>query len=230
MSKVLESTSTPEKKDPLRKTLDNNREVWNKLHHNGYGGYSGEKRALKWLDLLLVNIPEGWVTQEMRVLDIGCGKGDWMRLFASMTHEVHGVDISKEAVDLGRQQLADLENVHFHVTEGDNLSMFEDETFDLVYSAHCFQHIPKAATFRYFLEARRVMKPSGYFVFQVITRPTKNQLDIGFIKTEMSIGFSQQLLTQIISESGLRLEAINPQTTPKKPWLWVVARKGQNGG
>lgn len=219
-----------EEKGSLQKILDNNREVWNELHRKGYWGYSGGERVLKSLDLLLGNIPEGWITQEKKVLDIGCGKGDWMRLFASMAHEIHGVDISKEAIALGRQQLADLENVHFHVTEGDNLSMFEDEVFDLVYSMQCFQHIPKAVTFRYFLEVRRVMKPSGYFVFQVITKPTRNQLDVEFIATEETIGFSHQLLTQMIGESGLKLEAINPQTTPKWHWFWVVARKGQNGG
>ena len=146
-----------------------------------------------------------------------------MNALSSRMCEIHGVDISKEAIIIGRKNLGHLENLHFHVTEGDNLSMFEDGTIDLVYSIHCFQHIPKAVTLKYFLEAKRVMKQTGYFVFQVVNKPHKNQLDIGLIKRETTIGFSPELLTQMINESGLKLEAITPQ--PNYPWLWVVARK-----
>lgn len=210
--------------DIREKILRNNQEVWNRLHREGYRGYSGKERALKWLKLLLLNLPER-INENMVLLDIGCGKGHWMEAFSPLVGEVHGVDISEEAVKLGRQRLSHLENVYFNVTEGDNLSMFNDETFDLVYSVHCFQHIPKKATLSYMIESWRVLKFSGYLVFQVITKPEKNPLDVELINREVTIGFNRELLVQMISKSGLALKAINLQRSPDWPWFWVVAHK-----
>ena len=101
------------------------------------------------------------------VLEIGCGIGRVLQHLADGCREVHGIDISREMVDRGAQRLAHLPNVHFHHGNGYDLGVFEDQRFDLVFSAFVFQHMPKTIAFNYMLEAARVLKPDGTFRLQV---------------------------------------------------------------
>ena len=101
------------------------------------------------------------------VLEIGCGTGRIMQHLAASYREVHGIDISSKMVEQGTHRLAQLENVHFHHGNGYDLEPFADESFDLVYSALVFQHMPKTIAYNYLLEARRVLRPGGLLSFQV---------------------------------------------------------------
>lgn len=101
------------------------------------------------------------------VLEIGCGIGRVLQHLASGCREVHGVDISREMVAKGAERLAHLPNVHFHHGNGYDLGNFADATFDLVYSAYVFQHMPKTIAFNYMTEACRVLKPDGVFWLEV---------------------------------------------------------------
>jgi ubiquinone/menaquinone biosynthesis C-methylase UbiE len=102
-----------------------------------------------------------------RVLDIGCGTGRIMRHAASWCRVIHGVDISAEMVRQGREQLADLPNVHLHVGNGYDLGGFESGSFDLVYSVVALQHMPRTVAFNYLCEAHRVLTQGGTMWFYV---------------------------------------------------------------
>jgi ubiquinone/menaquinone biosynthesis C-methylase UbiE len=101
------------------------------------------------------------------VLEIGCGTGRIMQHLAASYREVHGIDISSRMVEQGTHRLAHLENVHFHHGNGYDLEPFANESFDLVYSALVFQHMPKTIAYNYLLEAKRVLRPGGLLSFQV---------------------------------------------------------------
>jgi ubiquinone/menaquinone biosynthesis C-methylase UbiE len=101
------------------------------------------------------------------VLEIGCGIGRVMQYLAGRYREVHGIDISSEMVKQGERRLGHLSNVHLHHGNGYDLDPLADESFDLVYSAFVFQHMPKTTAYNYFLEIRRVLRPGGLFTFQV---------------------------------------------------------------
>lgn len=216
--------------------LKNNREVWEKLHREGYRGYRKTEHADQKLDVLTRNLPKGWLDKDKVLLEIGCGIGHWMEELSCMVRDVFGVDISKEAVKLGEKRLRHLENVFFDVTKGNELSMFYNNNIDLVYSFGLFQHIPRQATADYIKEAYRVLKMNGLLVFQVITYfdSKLNQKDIGFIQRYETIGHTEKQLKDMIFSSKLTLEAINRQllTTKHKAWcawLWVTARKTPHG-
>lgn len=101
------------------------------------------------------------------VLEIGCGVGRLLRPLATRAREVWGVDIAPTMVELGRQHLASLPNVHLHVTTG-RLEMIPSASLDFAYSIIVFQHIPtKAAISTYLAEVARVLKGGGVFKFQV---------------------------------------------------------------
>ena len=103
-----------------------------------------------------------------RALEIGCGIGRTTRAFADMFGEVYGVDFSTAMIDKAKELNEGKRNLFFMTNNGVDLSAFEDNFFNCVFSFACFQH---AASFRiiegYIREIGRVLKPGGLFKFQV---------------------------------------------------------------
>ena len=98
---------------------------------------------------------------DTRVLDIGCGTGRVMEHLAPWCREVHGIDISERMVAGGRERLAHLSNVQFHLGNGYDLAGFEDGSFDVVYSIVALQHMPRTVAYNYLLESNRVLTEDG---------------------------------------------------------------------
>jgi len=99
-----------------------------------------------------------------RALEIGCGPGRLMKPLSRNFGEIHGVDVSDVMIALARERLAGIPQAHVHATDGTDLSMFADDSFDFVYSYAVFQHIPDPRIITgYMHEIRRVLKPGGVF-------------------------------------------------------------------
>jgi len=97
-----------------------------------------------------------------RALEIGCGPGRLLRPMSRHFVQIDGVDVSDEMIALARKKLADIPHAHAHATDGSSLALFEDATFDFVYSYAVFQHIPsREVVFSYLREAHRVLKTGG---------------------------------------------------------------------
>jgi ubiquinone/menaquinone biosynthesis C-methylase UbiE len=96
-----------------------------------------------------------------RVLDIGCGDGRAVALFAGQAVEYEGLDASTELINLARRDHAD-HLATFRV--GSMLSLpYENESFDSVLILSSLHHMPSAAERRQaLLEATRVLKPGGH--------------------------------------------------------------------
>jgi ubiquinone/menaquinone biosynthesis C-methylase UbiE len=111
-------------------------------------------------------------TGEEAMLEIGCGVGRMTKYFAGRFRHVTGVDVSSEMIRQARENLAGLANVRLDVGNGSDLSIYDDASFDFVFSYIVFQHIPDPnVTLGYIGEAGRVLRPSGSFYFQVNTMP-----------------------------------------------------------
>src|ERR1039458_7336986 len=89
----------------------------------------------------LVRLPEA-PAEARRALEIGCGPGRLMLPMSAHFGEIHGVDISAEMAAKAQEALRGVPHAHVHVTTGDGLGMFPDESFDFIYSYIVFQHIP----------------------------------------------------------------------------------------
>ena len=99
----------------------------------------------------------GKLAEGARVLEIGCGGGQMRGWFQARGVQYVGVDISKTRVFEWLQAHGGpdfLCDAHF--------LPFEDARFDVVYAAAVTEHI--ACPIRYAQEARRVLKPGGYFL------------------------------------------------------------------
>lgn len=91
-----------------------------------------------------------------RVLDIGCGNGRLLNMFAEKsTFDGYGTDISTEMIKEARKQNPQMS---FEVSRCDDLP-FSDNTFDIITVCAAFHHFPDIHAFS--KEAYRVLKPNG---------------------------------------------------------------------
>jgi len=93
------------------------------------------------------------IKRGMRLLEIGCGRGEFLSHFKDMGAEVYGVDLSPEAKNLSKDLAITQCNL-----ERDKLS-FEDNYFDVVFNKSFLEHLRDPENF--FTEAYRTLKPGG---------------------------------------------------------------------
>lgn len=100
-----------------------------------------------------------YIEPGLRVLDVGCGPGDLSIRLSGHCHEVWGVDITPEMIEIAEKKLEDeCENVFFQEADACELP-FESFSFDTVMSVNALQTMtePEAAL----QEMSRVLKPGG---------------------------------------------------------------------
>jgi len=166
----------------------------------------GNKRGNKWdpaeffntgrieIENLMAEIG-GWSDKRDKALDFGCGVGRLTRALGGHYREAYGVDVSEAMVS---KATLSTPGCHFRVNNADDLRLFGDEMFDLVYSNMVLQHLPsKEMISRYITEFFRVANPGGLVVFQVPSRKA--------LKSQLQLKRSTYRLLRAV---GVRSEAI----------------------
>jgi SAM-dependent methyltransferase len=109
-------------------------------------------------------------------LDFGCGVGRLTQALAVHFEAVHGVDIAPSMIGLARRYNRYPERCTYHLNDREELAIFGDGTFDLIYSNITLQHMEPRFARGYLRELLRVLAPQGVLVFQLPSRPTKEAL------------------------------------------------------
>ena len=112
--------------------------------------------------LRLLGDPQG-----REVLEVGCGGGQNAVAFKKRgAARVVGVDLSDAQIAYARA-LAQREGVaaEFRSGNAEDLRPFDDASFDIVFSAHCFSYVQRLD--RTFREVYRVLRPGGRFAFSL---------------------------------------------------------------
>ena len=175
----------------------------------------------------------GWLRHEMRrlpapphecrALEIGCGPARLIRPLSASFAEIHGVDVSDRMIEIGRRNLAGIENANVTANSGADLSGFADGSIDFIYSYAVFQHIPsREVVFRYLREAGRVLKAGGILTFQLNGLPQ----DAPGFSTWDGTRVSPSALMAIAREVDcqiLALEGVDSQ------YMWTTWRKRSPG-
>ncbi|WP_245587762.1 class I SAM-dependent methyltransferase [Desulfovibrio inopinatus] len=105
------------------------------------------------------NILTKYMDPTLRVLDVGCGPGSLSIRLSEKCHEVWGVDVTPEMIEIAEKKLVcDPTNVCFQQADACELP-FDDYSFDTVMSVNALQTMdqPEIAL----MEMNRVLKPGG---------------------------------------------------------------------
>jgi SAM-dependent methyltransferase len=124
-----------------------------------------------------------------RCLDFGCGVGRLTQALAGHFDLVDGVDIAQSMIERARRRNKHGDSCQYHVNVRDDLRLFGDGAFDLVYSNIVLQHMEPDIAVRYIAEFMRVLKPGGLAVFQVPSRHVAPpRLEDGSHAARVSVG------------------------------------------
>jgi O-antigen chain-terminating methyltransferase len=133
------------------------------------------------------------------VLDLGCGRGEWLELLLERGYEARGVD-------LNAAMLADSRNRGLDVVEADALSYIcslPDASVAAITSMHLVEHLPHDVLIRLLDEAFRVIRPGG-----LITLETPNPENI------------------TVGSCWFYLDPTHRNPIPPQLLQWIVANRG----
>jgi SAM-dependent methyltransferase len=103
-------------------------------------------------------------------LDFGCGVGRLTQALAAHFGRVIGVDISATMLEQADAYNSRGARCTYVLNQSDDLAVFGDNEFDLIYSNVTLQHVPPKLALGYIREFVRVLRPDGLLVFQLPSR------------------------------------------------------------
>ena len=101
-------------------------------------------------------------TQGSAILDLGCGRGEWIELLRDSEYKAQGIDLNKLMVE--QCQARGLEVAH-----GDAIAYLQslpDASLSAVTGFHIIEHLPFEVLIKLFDETVRVLKPNGLAIFE----------------------------------------------------------------
>ena len=123
-----------------------------------YGPFCPTEKELK-----LINVR---TIKNKKVLELGCGGGQSCIFLAKKGAICSGIDISENqinyAIDLAKKNSV---KIKYHVGSGDNMSIFENNKFDVILSIFSLQYIENLRTC--LGEIKRILKKNGRFIFSL---------------------------------------------------------------
>ncbi len=170
-----------------------------------------------------------------RVLDVGCGGGYLTNTLAQKGHQVSGVDLSVQSLEVAKMSDA-TKSVEYLRSSAYELP-FEQGTFDAVCAMDLLEHVENPA--QVVKEASRVLKKGGLFFFHTFNR---NFLSYFMIIKGVEWCFSNtpknmhvyplfikpQELQAICENHGMRIDEIKgcrPDFSTSSFWKMVLTKK-----
>jgi SAM-dependent methyltransferase len=95
-------------------------------------------------------------TSQLGFMDLGCGKGELLKLLEPAFSHVSGCDVSE-------QMMRDIKGVDIRVQTDPLKIPFPDSTFDFVTAVCVYHHVPVDSRLELAREAFRVLRPGGTF-------------------------------------------------------------------
>ena len=112
-----------------------------------------------------------------KALDFGCGVGRLTQALVPYFDEICGVDIAFPMIELAKKFNKHGDTCNYYLNKTDDLRIFDDNSFDFIYSNLVLQHMRPKYSKNYIKEFIRVLSPNGVLIFQQPSReilPDKN--------------------------------------------------------
>tara|TARA_A100001015_G_C14951508_1_gene696967 strand:- start:235 stop:1527 length:1293 start_codon:yes stop_codon:yes gene_type:complete len=160
-----------------------------------------------------------------KILEIGCGIGTDAVMFAREGCDYHGLELSDESLKITKERFKvfDLDGKFFSLNS-ENMSIFEDNTFDLVYSFGVIHHTESPEVV--LDEIYRILKPEGEAKIMLYAKDSwkKMMIDNGLDQFEAQSGcpiaftYSNDEIYELFNKfSNIRIEQdhIFPYSIPE---------------
>lgn len=102
------------------------------------------------------------IYQDVKALDIGCGRGEWLELLT-------GISVDAIGIDLDKGMLEACHTLGLPVVEADAfkyLSNLPNESQHIISAFHVVEHISFEELSRFITDAFRVLKPGGLLIME----------------------------------------------------------------
>lgn len=124
---------------------------------------SGEDNT-NWIRGYLNQYGVDW--KDKMVVELGCGAGRMSEFIAKNVRHLQAIDISNEMLKRLHQRLGHDPKIETLCIIRD-YSVISDLSTDLILSFLVFQHTPEDMVERLIQDGRRILKPRGYYFFQI---------------------------------------------------------------
>lgn len=159
-------------------------------------------------------------------IDFGCGPGRNLVQFGDKFKELHGVDIAQKNLDNAKiwidHNQRDQRRHKLILTNGTDLSEIADNSYDVVMSTICFQHIcVYDIRFGLLQEFARILKKGGYLTMQMGFGPqVASKRSVGYYDNHYDAeGTNGQFDTRVENVSDLESDIAKVGLTQFKSYI-----------
>lgn len=111
-------------------------------------------------------------TPDSPILDVGCGRGEWLELLRESGYTARGIDINRVMLEQCRAR-------KLEVIESDVIAYLQslpDASLGVVTGFHIIEHLPFEKLIKLFDETVRVIKPGGFAIYET---PNPQNIQVG---------------------------------------------------
>ena len=168
---------------------------------------------------------------QSRVLDAGCGRGEFCAFFKSLGYDAEGIDISSAAIAYARKHHA---GIAFHAGEIGSLASQRAGQFDCVFTSEVIEHLFDVKSY---LQASHALLRSGGRL--VVTTPYHGLIKNVMIDLSNYSGhynptgqhirfFDTKSLRRCLEECGFKIQTVTGYGRPWPFWksFFVVCERG----
>lgn len=100
--------------------------------------------------------------ENIAILDVGCGRGEWLELLGENGYHAKGIDSNRIMVELCNSM-----NLNVELSDViEYLRMQKSNSLDIVTGFHIVEHLPLKQLISLFDECLRVLRPNGLAIFE----------------------------------------------------------------
>lgn len=144
------------------------------------------------------------LTPGAKVLDVGCGPGQFTQYMMNKGFSVKGIDFSTEMLTIAQEKVP---NGTFQQADMRNLP-FDDEHFDGLFVAYSLIHIPSEEIPQTLNGFLRVLKPGGYIEIIAQKGEADQMANMPVLPSEKMFFnfFTTERLSKFLENSGFTIE------------------------
>ena len=203
-------------------------DVYNEIY--GQRGYKKKKGLLAWLHSSLNRYEENRCTVVFkllekggRLLDVGCGNGDFCIMAKQLFDATYGVDVSSVRIFNAASKVknrVDKDSFYFMQHDIDESLPFPNDFFDIVTCVATLEYVVYPR--RVIMEVQRVLKPGGHFILQVSNiaflpnrfalligkLPTAGGIDENGVDWERLHSFNKKIVVTLVERTKLKVVSL----------------------